>query len=48
MRMKVELLSPGVQDGSDSEIAPEPVASELQQALCGAVEEQRVKSTLVG
>jgi hypothetical protein len=46
--MEVELLSPGMQDSGDSQIAVEPVAPKLQQALCGAVEEQRVKSALVG
>jgi hypothetical protein len=46
--MEVELLSPGMQHSGDSEIAPEPVAPKLQQTLCGAVEEQRVKSVRVG
>jgi hypothetical protein len=47
MGMEVELLSPGMQHGSDSEIAPEPVVSKLQQALCGAVEEQRINLMLI-
>jgi hypothetical protein len=40
MGMEVEFLSPGMQHGGDSEIAVEAVAPELQQTLCGAVEEQ--------
>ncbi|HYY31183.1 MAG TPA: hypothetical protein VE860_24805 [Chthoniobacterales bacterium] len=46
--MEVELLSPGMQHRGDSEIAVESVAPKLQQTLCGALEEQRVKSALVG
>jgi hypothetical protein len=46
--MEVEFLSPCVQHSSNSEIAAESVAPKLQQALCGALEEQRVKSALVG
>ena len=32
----------------DSEIAVESVAPKLQQTLCGAVEQERVKFPLVG
>jgi len=45
--MEVEFLSPGVQHSGDSEIAVESVAPKLQQALCGALKEHRVKSALV-
>src|SRR2546423_4338234 len=48
MGMEVELLAPSMQHGGDAEIAPEPIAPELQQTLCGGVEEQRVKSVRVG
>jgi hypothetical protein len=48
MGMEVELLSPGMQYSGDSEIAVESVAPKLQQTLCGAIEQERVKFALVG
>ena len=42
--MEVELLSPGVEGRRNTQIAAQTIATELQQSLGGAVEEQRVKT----
>ena len=33
MRMEIELLAPGMEDRADAQVALEPVASELEEAL---------------
>ena len=48
MGMEVELLSPGMQEGADPQIALESFASKLQQTLGGALEEQGVNSARIG
>ena len=46
--MEVELLTPGVKDSADAQIALEPVAPELEQALGSRIEQQRVKASGIG
>ena len=41
--MEVELLAPGVENGADPQLAAQPLTTELEQALAGAVEEQRIE-----
>ena len=41
--MEVELLSPSVKHGGEAQIAAQVIASELQECLGRAIEEQRVK-----
>ena len=42
--MKVQLLSPGVKEGGDAQVAAQAVGAELEQRGCGALEEQRIEA----
>jgi hypothetical protein len=46
--LDIELLAPGVQHGGDADVAAEPVAPELEEALRGALEEKLIELLLVG
>jgi hypothetical protein len=44
MGMEVELLTPGVEHSGEAQITAQAMASELEEGLAGAMEEQRIKA----